>query len=153
MAVWDPFREMETLRREVERAFDLYESGRRPHFRRVAFLPGYSARQYPLVNLHEDKDNFFVEALAPGLNAETLSLTVQGNTLAISGEKTVSVKVSAESYHRSERSAGKFVRTVELPTAIDGAKVTAEYTNGLLLVTVPKQEEAKPKQIAVKVAS
>jgi HSP20 family protein len=153
MAVRDPFREMELLRREVERAFDVHDNERRMDFRRGEFLPGHAARQYPLVNLYEDKDSFFVEALSPGVDPGSLNLTVQGNTLTISGEKPAGAKVAAEAYHRCERSAGKFIRTVELPAAIEGANVKAQYDNGLLLVTVPKQEEAKPKQITVKVGS
>jgi len=151
MATWDPFREMEALRREVERAFDTFEVGRRPTFRRVAFLPGYGPREYPLVNLYEDRDNVYVEALAPGVSPDSLNLSVQGNTLTISGEKPASCELPAEDYHRCERSAGKFIRTVEMPAPPDGAKVTASYKDGLLLITLPKQEQAKPKQIQVKV--
>ena len=151
MAVWDPFRDMEELRREVDRAFESFGGGRRPGFGRAAFLPGYGARQYPLVNLYEDKDNLYVEALAPGLNPERLDLTVQGNTLTISGEKPGLQNVKPENLHRSERSAGRFVRTIELPYLVSDAGVAASYRDGLLLVTLPRHEASKPKQIAVRV--
>jgi len=151
MAVWDPFREMEELRREVDRAFESFVTGRRPDFRRAAFLPGYGARQYPLVNLHEDKDNLYVEALAPGVDPEKLDLTVQGTTLTISGEKRSLDGVPSEAIHRSERSAGRFVRTVDLPCPVDDTGTVASYKHGLLLITLPKHEAAKPRQIAVQV--
>ena len=151
MALWDPFREMDELRRQVDRAFESYSGERRPAFGRVAFLPGYGARQYPLVNLYEDKDNLYVEALAPGLSPEKLDLTVQGTTLTISGEKPGLQNVRGEDLHRSERSAGRFVRAVELPYLVAETGVKASYQNGLLLVTLPRHEAAKPRQIAVKV--
>lgn len=150
MAVWDPFREMEELRREMDRLLSAFDE-RRPLARRAAFLPGYAARQYPLVNLYEDKDSVYVEALAPGVNPDSFELSVQGNNLTISGEKPASCDLPAEDYHRCERSAGKFIRTVELPVPPEAAKIEASYKNGLLLVTLPKQEEAKPKQIQVTV--
>jgi HSP20 family protein len=151
MAIWDPFREMDELRREVDRAFESFATGRRPGRWRAAFLPGYGARQYPLVNVHEDKDNLYVEALAPGVNPESLDLTIQGATLTISGEKRPSSEVPAEAVHRSERSAGKFVRTVDLPYPVNDAGLAASYRNGLLLVTLPKHEAARPRQISVRV--
>ena len=76
---------------------------------------------------------------------------VQG-TLTIKGEKPGLAQVSAEAYHRNERAAGRFVRTIELPAEVEGAKVHADYRNGLLLVTLPKSERAKPKQIPISVA-
>jgi HSP20 family protein len=92
------------------------------------------------------------EALAPGVDADTLSLSVVGNTLSIAGEKRrVAGDVKPEAFHRSERATGKFVRHIELPVAVDEDKVQADYKHGLLTVTLPKTEKAKPKQIAVQV--
>lgn len=150
MSVWDPFRELEELRREVDRAFEGHATGRRPRGWPTAFLPGYAARQYPLVNLAEDKENVYVEALAPGVDPKSLDITVQGTSLTISGEKPAPAGVPADAYHRSERSAGKFVRTVELPYPVDDAGIEASYRQGLLLVTLPKHAAAKPKQIQVR---
>jgi HSP20 family protein len=152
MPTWDPFREMEALRREIDRAFANAQVGGTNGGGRVAFLPGRSARTYPFVNLTEDRDNFYVEALAPGVDPQSLDLSVVRNTLTLSGEKTGPRDVPAEAYHRSERAAGKFVRTVELPTEVDHEKVKAQYTNGLLLITLPKAEIAKPRQVQVAVS-
>lgn len=148
---WDPFREMEALRREVERAFEDFGQGR-PSMWRSAFLPGVSARSYPLINVAEDRDNVYIEALAPGLDPQSLEVSVQDSTLRVAGEKTpIKADIKPEAYHRAERGAGRFVRTLTLPTAIDADKVKAEYKNGLLLLTLPKHEKAKPKQISVAV--
>jgi HSP20 family protein len=93
-----------------------------------------------------------VEALAPGVDPKTLELSVLHGTLTIKGEKPGLAQVSAEAYHRNERAAGRFVRAIELPVAVNAAGVHADYKNGLLLVTLPKSEAAKPKQIPISVA-
>lgn len=149
MAVFDPFREMEAVRREIDRSFE--EAGLGPVSRRwrQAFLPGRGARQYPLVNVYDDGDSFRVEALAPGVDPGKLEVTVVRNTLTIAGEKPGLNDVPAERVHRSERAAGRFVRTVELPTEVDPDKVDAQYRNGLLLLTLPRAESARPRKIAI----
>lgn len=153
LTTWNPWQELEVLRRDMQRAFDgLGLPTRTWPLSRVSFLPGIAARAYPLVNLSEDKDHVYVEALAPGIDPATLEITVVRDTLRIAGEKqAIASNVKPEAFHRNERSAGKFVRTIELPVEVDGDKVTAEYRNGLLVVTLPKAEAAKPKQISVKV--
>lgn len=152
MAQWNPFAEMEALRRELDQAFENFGLRAGPIFR-TAFLPGRAAQEYPLCNPHEDRDMLYLEALAPGLDPASLQLTIVRNTLTLSGEKPrVSGEVKPEAFHRSEREAGKFARTIELPVEVDEDKVKAEYKNGLLLVTLPKAEKAKPRQINVQVA-
>src|SRR5215813_14867285 len=86
MVAWSPWHTLETLRRELDKVFD--ESGPRtaPAFR-TAFLPGRAARRYPLMNLYEDQEAVYLEALAPGVDSATLDLNVMGNTLSITGEK------------------------------------------------------------------
>jgi HSP20 family protein len=150
MPVWDASSEMEALRREMERRFSEFWPG---HGRvpRVAFLPGRGARQYPLVNVSEDEQNVYVEALAPGVDPKSLHLSVVQGALTINGEKPGLAQVSAEAYHRNERAAGRFVRTVELPLEVDAGKVSADYRNGLLLVTLPKAESARPRQVPITV--
>ena len=95
----------------------------------------------------------YLEALAPGVDPGTLELSVVGNTLRISGEKRrVAGEVTPDAFHRSERATGKFVRQLQLPVDVDEQHVQATYTDGLLLVTLPKVEKAKPTQIAVQVS-
>ncbi|MFO7973307.1 MAG: Hsp20/alpha crystallin family protein [Candidatus Hydrogenedentota bacterium] len=149
---WDPFQELEALRQQLEQVFEDYRGGRRP-FSRTAFLPGQAARSYPLLNLNEDTENVYLEALAPGLDPESLDVTVRDDVLRVAGEKpSVNPDIKAEAFHRNERSAGRFVRTLSLPASVDAAKVKAKYANGLLTITLPKAEEAKPKQIEVAVS-
>lgn len=148
---WNAWKELEALRNEVERAFGGMSSPRNG-CTPAAFLPGRSARAYPLVNMSEDTEKVYIEALAPGLDAHTLEVTVVRDTLRIAGEKqALSPEIKPEAFHRNERSAGKFVRTVSLPSEVDSEKVSAEYKDGLLRITLAKAEAAKPKQIAITV--
>jgi HSP20 family protein len=151
MAAWNPWQELEALRREIDRTFEGFGSRSEPFFR-TAFLPGRAARRYPLINMHEDKDTLYVEALAPGVDPESLNLTVVRNVLTVSGEKRrLPGDVKPEAFHRSERATGKFVRNIELPVEVDEGKIHADYRHGLLVVTLPKAERVKPKQINVQV--
>lgn len=148
---WDPFRELEALRREVDRAFEDYGVGDRPSSR-FSFLPGVSARTYPLLNVNEDNDNIYVQALAPGLDTDSLEISVQAGALRIAGEKAaLNADIKPEAFHRRERAAGRFTRTLNLATEVDADKVGAAYKNGLLEITLPKAEKAKAKQIKVDV--
>lgn len=148
---WNPSNVMEVLRRDIERAFGNGGVANEP-FSRVAFLPGQAARRYPMINLYEDRDHVYVEALAPGVDVESLSLAVIRNVLSISGEKRRTPdNIPPEAFHRNERAAGKFVRTVDLPVEVDADQVKAEYQHGLLMVTLAKAAAAKSKQITVTV--
>lgn len=149
MAEWNPFTDMEALRQEIDRAFEQFSF---EPSSRVAFLPGREPRRYPLINLLEDKENLYVEALTPGVDPQSLNVTVMQNRLTLSGEKGGVGNIKPEAFHRNERASGKFVRTIDLPVEVDEGKIQAEYKNGLLVVTLPKAEKAKPKQISVKVA-
>lgn len=152
MAQWNPFTDMDQLRRDIDRAFEEFASAEAPAHR-VAFLPGRGPRRYPLVNLLEDKDNLYVEALTPGVDPQSLNVTVMQGRLTVSGEKSrVAADVKPEAFHRSERASGKFVRTFDLPVEVNEERIQAEYKNGLLIVTLPKAEKAKPRQVNVKVA-
>ena len=144
--------DLDALRHELDRTFRDFWSGRQPHQWRVAFLPGHGARQYPLVNLSEDDGNLYIEALAPGVDPKSLDVSVVRGVLTIKGEKPGLEQVTAEAYHRNERAAGRFTRAIDLPVEVDATRVQAEYRNGLLVVTLPKAEVAKPKQVQVNVA-
>jgi HSP20 family protein len=145
--------EMERVRGEIDR---ILGEERLPAwtfpFSRISFLPGRASRGYPLINIGEDNDNVYVDALAPGVKGDTLNVSVTGDKLVISGEKfSLPGEVKPESIHRGERSAGEFVRTLSLPAPIEADKVEASYRNGLLRVVLPKADAARPRQIAVHV--
>jgi HSP20 family protein len=150
MRFTDPLREFDQLRREVDRAFS--NLGIDARFRN-AFLPGRAARAYPLVKMWGDADKVVVEALAPGVSPDTFEINILRNQLTVSGEKSRTPEnIKPEQYHRSERAAARFVRTLALPSEVDDTRVTAEYRNGILRLTLPKVEAAKPKKITVKAA-
>ncbi len=150
---FDPFRdfrEFDLFRRDFDRLFDTWRTAS-PW--RQGFLPGREPRSYPLVNMWEDSDNVYVEALAPGLDPDAVELSVMRNQLTISGEKkSTNGKIAPEHYHRTERAGGKFIRTFTLPGEVDDKKVQAQYKSGLLRVILPKAEVAKPRQIEVSVS-
>ena len=150
---WNTIQELELLRREMDDLFHVLDEGwlDMPSLE-YSFLPGVSAQTYPLVNIAEDKENVYVEALAPGINPETLEVSVLNNTVKIAGEKSAVKDVKPEAFHRNERGAGRFIRTLSLPVEVNADKVKAEYKDGVLLLTLPKAESAKPKQIAISVS-
>src|SRR6516165_4115623 len=151
MATWDPF-DIESLRRDIDQTFERHGPQFPPMFR-TAFLPGRASRAYPLVNIFDDQNTLYLEALAPGADPASFNISVVRDTLTLSGEKPRAPgDVKPEAFHREERAAGKFVRSIELPVEIDDNKVSAEYKNGLLLITALKSEKAKPRQISVQVA-
>ncbi len=151
---FDILEEMARMRREIDRI--LGEGGLSSWtfpFSRISFLPGRASRAYPLINISEDNNNFYVDALAPGLDPETLNVSVTGDQLVISGEKRPLPKnIKSEYIHRSERAAGQFTRSLSLSAGVESDHVQANYANGVLKVVLPKVEAAKPKQIAVKVS-
>ena len=151
---FDMMEEMARMRREIDRIMG--EGGLSSWtfpFSKISFLPGRASRAYPLINISEDNNNFYVDALAPGLDPETLNVSVTGDQLVVSGEKRPLPKnVRPEFVHRSERAAGKFTRSLSLSAGVESDRVEANYTNGVLKITLPKVEAAKPKLISVKVS-
>ncbi|HXV49405.1 MAG TPA: Hsp20/alpha crystallin family protein, partial [Candidatus Binatia bacterium] len=103
------------------------------------------------IDLFEEKDDIVVKAELPGIDKNNIEVNLTDNTLTIKGEKKKEEEVKEEKYYRSERSYGAFIRTVELPKSVHGEKVKASFKNGILEVRVPKTEEAKAKEIKVKV--
>jgi len=156
MSSWtmNVFDELNRMRKEMDRILgDARPTGWTFPYSRISFLPGRSARAYPLLNIGEDADNFHVHALAPGIDPKTLEVSITGNQLTISGEKKqVGDDVKPEAFHRSERAAGRFVRTVTLESEVDSSRVEAAYNDGLLRITLPKAEAAKPRKIQVSVS-
>jgi len=105
----------------------------------------------PALDVYEDKDNFVVHAELPGLKREDIEVSLQDGALIISGERKVEEKRKEGEVHRQERFYGKFQRALTLPAPIAGDKVKAQYRDGVLTITLPKTEEARPKQIDVSV--
>jgi HSP20 family protein len=148
MLNWNLIREMDHLRQEMDELFR--GAGIGPQLE-AAFLPGVGTRRFPRLNVREDADHYYLQALLPGVDASQIDMSVVGNTLTLAGERQEAPENQGKTWHRRERGAGSFLRTIELPMEIDTAKVSAEYSHGVLQVTLPKAEAAKPKRIAVNV--
>jgi HSP20 family protein len=142
MGDWrSPFEELEQIRREIDRAYgDL--SGR--------VFRAQIAGVFPLTNVFEEKDNYYIRAELPGIKADELDISVTADSLSISGERKIAMEKENARYHRREREAGKFSRMISLPSQVDPEKADARSANGVLTVVLPKAQAAKPKQIAVK---
>jgi len=136
------FEELERMRQQMDRLFEDFTG-------RVIKEPTVAAGLFPLLNLSEDKDNYYIRAELPGIRPEDLEISVTLDTLTISGERKIPEEKNV-SYYRREREAGKFNRVVSLPGQIDIEKVEAKYKNGILTIILPKAETSKVKQITVK---
>jgi HSP20 family protein len=134
LTVWDPFREVVALERATDRFFRDVPTRRR--------------HSYPPLELEDKGDNVTITAGLPGVDKETVELTVLGDTLTIAGEKKSPTDDGAK-YIRHERAHGKFRRLVHLPYAVAQDDIKASYKDGVLTITLPKAEEAKARQIAV----
>ncbi len=141
---WDlknPFEELERMRMEMDRLFESITGG---------LLGETFSGVYPLINITEDKDNFYIRAEVPGLKEKDIEISATSDTLTISGERKAIAHEEDVKYHRRERDTGKFSRVVTLPAQIDPDKVDATLSDGILTVVLPKSEAVKPKQIAIK---
>lgn len=103
----------------------------------------------PPVDVYENKDHLIVKAELPGMKKEDIDISLHQGSLIISGERKEESHSKDNETSRSERFFGRFQRALELPKPVDASKVTARYKDGILTVTLPKTEEAKPKQITV----
>jgi HSP20 family protein len=142
---FDPFRELAAIQERVNRAFG--EVGRR-------FDDDLTVRGSwtPSVDIYETDDHALVlKAELPDVNREDIDLRVENDTLTISGQKKIDSTVKEEKYHRIERLYGTFSRTFTLPQTVDAGRINAEYRNGVLTVTLPLREDARPRQIQVAV--
>jgi HSP20 family protein len=135
-----PFEELERMRQQLDR---LSEATTSP-------FPYPQAGVFPLVNLTEDKNNYYVRAELPGVKADELDIQATANNIAISGERKIGAEEEGTRYHRREREAGKFSRAIGLPDEVDPDKVEAKLEDGVLTIVVSKAEAVKPKQITVK---
>ncbi len=140
---YDPFREVVSLRDAVNSL--LQDSFVRPI---GTGIPGDGAVMLPL-DIAETENEFVVKAALPGVRPEDVQITAHGDTLTIRGEIRSDEEKKGEQYHLRERRFGQFQRTVTLPTSISADKAQAHFEDGVLTMTLPKSEEAKPKQIKV----
>jgi HSP20 family protein len=106
----------------------------------------------PALDLYQNNDNVVAVVELPGMRKEDIEISLQDGVLTIGGERKSEEGGTGENASRTERFTGKFRRSVTLPTRVDANKVNATYKDGLLTVTLPKAEEAKPKQIQVNVS-
>jgi len=146
LSTWSPFERLSTLRDEMNRLFDLS-------------APGFGDREdrllgvwSPPLDVFQDKDHVFVKAELPGMKKEDIRISLHENTLTISGERKQEQEVKEGDGYRSERFFGRFHRSVTLPLAVQTSDVKAQYKDGILAITLPKAEEAKPRQIEVQVS-
>jgi len=138
---FSPFSDFDNLRRDMLRLLDGVS--------RNADLEA-SSGVFPPINITQDTDNFYVRAEVPGLKAEELSISALSNQLSVSGKRAIPAERDRVSYHRRERAEGAFNRTIVLPTEVDSQRVDAHYADGILTLTLPKAEAAKPRQISVR---
>jgi HSP20 family protein len=144
LSVWPGFGRFFGLRNELDRLFEpLAEFARGSQLLRA---------WNPAIDLYEDKDNVTVKAELPGLKKEDIDVSLHDGVLSISGERKSEEKFENAETYRAERFVGRFQRPVTLPSPVSADKVQAQYKDGILTVTLPKTEEAKPKQIEVNVS-
>lgn len=142
---WAGFGRLSDLREEIDRLFDapLSELARTSNL-----LSGWT----PAMDVHEDKDNIVVRTELPGMKKEDIEVSLHDGSLSISGERKTEEKSKEAEVYRAERFFGRFQRTFTLPSPVAADKVKAQYKDGVLTITLPKTEEAKPRQIDVNVS-
>jgi HSP20 family protein len=143
---WEPFRELAAGQRAFDRLF-------REAFSGQSGEGELSTRTWaPAVDIYENGDNLVLKAELPGVKPEDVEVRVEDHTLYLKGERKFEKEVKEENYHRVERSYGSFARSFSLPNTVDSEKVNADYKDGILTLTMPKKEEAKPKTIKINVS-
>jgi len=132
---WDPFRGIE---QEVGRLLGQFEP-----------LRVRAPRPFPASNLYDAGDQYVLTAELPGVSPKEIDLAITGETLTLRGERRRSEEIADDRYRRQERQFGRWARTVSLPDRVDNTQVSAQFSQGVLTITLPKAEEAKPRQIVV----
>ena len=136
-----PWREMERLRREMDRIVS-----------NVGTATGAAAPGYPALNVWTNEDGAIVTAELPGVSAEDIEISVVDDTLTLSGARKANDLKEGEVYHRRERGSGKFARALQLPFPVQATKVEAVFDKGVLSISLPRLEADKPRKITVKAA-
>lgn len=143
----DPFQALDEWKRQMATRND-YRSGATSEESRNQ---DGSAQWTPLVDVIEEEGAFVIKTELPGVGREDVTVKVENDLLTVSGERKPATDEQGKRFHQRERAWGRFTRTFTLPDSTDGAKVTADFKNGLLSVRLPKVKEARPKSINVKV--
>jgi HSP20 family protein len=139
--VTDLSSEFATMQREIDRMFDRFRGG----------AVDSSADLWPTVDIVENDNDFVVNVELPGVRKEDVKITVNDGVLTVKGEKKQERELKEDQYRRLERSFGAFERSFTLPTTAQSDRIGANYNNGVLMITIPKAEQAKPREIEVKV--
>jgi len=141
---WSPIRNAFTVNSEIDRLFDNFLSERMNSS--DALSDGI-----PAIDVEETEQEFLVTAEIPGMQKKDIKISFENNYLTLSGEKKESKESKDSNFYHKERSYGKFSRSIPVPAGVMLDKIEAEYEQGILKVKIPKTEEAKPKQIEIKV--
>jgi HSP20 family protein len=144
LETWGPLGQLTGVRDELNRLFGSSFG----EFARPSDLFGMWT---PALDLYEGKEEFVVRAELPGMKKEDIEITLHEGALSVSGERKSEVYPEESEAHRRERFFGRFQRTLELPKPVKAQEVKANYKDGILTITLPKTEEAKPRQIQVSV--
>jgi HSP20 family protein len=137
------FEPLHQLREELDKQFPVLWDTLSGGFSQLA------SRPFPALNVWEENDHFYAEAEVPGFKHDELDISVVGNELTIKGNRQDSSPEKETTFHRRERGMGTFTRVVRLPVEIDPSRVEANLRDGVLLITLPKSEAAKPRKIDV----
>ena len=144
-STWTGFGQLTNLRDEIDR---LFETPLAELARSSQLLSGWN----PAFDVYEDKDNVYVRAELPGMRKEEIDLSLHNGSLSVFGERKSDDTLKDAEVYRAERFFGRFQRTITLPTPVAVDKIKAQYKDGILSVTLPKAEEAKPRHIDVTVS-
>ena len=139
-----PFREFERMRREMDRFWDSF-------FERRPAKAGEEGEFLPSIDLAEKDNELVVKCEVPGMDPKDINISLSDGVLTIRGEKKQEREEKEADYHLVERSYGSFSRSIQLPKQVQSEKISASYKNGILKITLPKSEEAKKKEIKIKV--
>jgi len=136
-----PFGDFDQVRREMLRLLDTVAG---------ETFGDVGAGVFPPINITQDDDNFYLRAEVPGIKPDQLSISAVRNRVSLAGKREIHQEHERVSYHRQERAEGRFNRTVTLPSEVNAERVDARYVDGVLTLTLPKAEEAKPRQVTVR---
>ena len=147
---WNPARELLNMEREFNKLFNSF--GKRFSIGESDSLDEYeNAIWMPLADIKEDKNNYFVMLDLPGISKDEVKVAYNNGQLSVSGERKQEKETMDSKFQRVERVFGRYYRSFTLPQKVKEDKIEAEFKDGQLKITVPKAEEAKPKELEIKI--